>query len=76
MGGFKAVYDCTIDGVRQAFKLAYIPPVTDPHNEEEVAKQKEVLARVKRELALLGKLKRPAMPRPTGLRVQVVPAWP
>ncbi|HAM36702.1 MAG TPA: hypothetical protein DEB40_07910 [Elusimicrobia bacterium] len=58
-GGFKAVYDCTIEGVRQAFKLAYIPPVTDPHNEEEIAKQKEVLTRVKREIALLGKLKRP-----------------
>lgn len=58
-GGFKAVYDCKIDGVRQAFKLAFIPPVSDPNDDEEVAQQKEVQGRVTRELALLAKLTRP-----------------
>jgi serine/threonine protein kinase len=58
-GGFKAVYSATVKTKKEALKLVFIPPVSDPKNEEEVLLQKEVKGRVRREIELLAKLRRP-----------------
>jgi len=58
-GGFKFVYSATANGKKQALKLVFIPPISNPKNEEEVLLQKEVKSRVRREIELLSKLRCP-----------------
>lgn len=55
-GGFKGVYKCKLKGVPQALKLIQMPPV--PDGDEDAAEFRRVLiARVEREIELLGKCK-------------------
>ncbi len=58
-GGFKAVYSVIVEDKKEALKLVFIPPVSDIRNEEDLPRQKEIKGRIRREINLLAKLKRP-----------------
>jgi serine/threonine protein kinase len=59
-GGFKIVYKAIVGGAREIFKLVCLPAVGES-DEEKQAYRKESLGRIRREVELLGKCRRPEL---------------
>ncbi len=59
-GGFKVVYTATVGGDCEMFKLVCLPAASQS-DEEKQAYRKESLGRIRREVALLGKCRRPEL---------------
>ena len=59
-GGFKVVYTAMVGGNKEMFKLVCLPAVGQS-DEEKKAYRKESLGRIRREVELLGKCRRPEL---------------
>ncbi len=72
-GGFKAMYAAKIKKKPQALKVVYLPPLDEQDEEDRVSERAQLLARLNREVEVLGSCTNPNLVKLGDLKPRIVP---